>query len=916
MPSSARRSSLLSRPRVRSVISGSVVFVAVVIGAGVYYWQAAQALQSEVHDDLRRTATVVAQSIDGDAHRTFTDPAQETTPAYAQAIRPMERILRLPRADGQGQEYKNVYTTILAADGPRFVLDATPPGDADRDGVDDKSHIMQAYPEASAALRRALATGVAQADAEPYRDQWGVFVSGYAPFHDSAGKFVGVVGIDLKADDYLARIASLRRSAWSQLGLGALLGIAAGFAFFYVDRNAAAHRRLADSARSEAEERRRQLAQIQQAIERHCLVLEAEPSGAILQAGEYFYRTSGYTAADLKGRSLNDLFPGSHEILNSAVWPQLRAAQPWQGSLQLRRHDGDTVWVNTSIFPLCDSAGTPLRVIVIQSDITELVQAREAAEAAVKAKSEFLAMMSHEIRTPMNGVIGFANLLADSRLDDQQREYLRTIVTSGDSLLAIINDILDFSKLEAGRTELETRPVAIRHVIEDVFDLLAGTARAKGLDLVYWMAPGVPEGIVGDETRLRQILLNLAGNAVKFTAHGSIEISVVPADRPPDDTATTLPFPLSRTPFAGQRQFTFHVRDTGIGIPAEKIDRLFRPFSQVDASVTRTHGGTGLGLAICQRLIGLMGGRIGITSAEGRGSDFYFTLPCAEVDVTGLIRGRSPLSESEITAALTGRRILVVDDVELNRRLFEKILTPYQVGVVAMENAAQALTVLETQNFDLVLLDYMMPQIDGIALAEQIRRAPRTARTPLVLVSSMIVPTGIAAEGLFAAVVTKPLRNLQFVSMLARLLSETHHSPPALAPAAAVNRTKFAADHPLEILVVEDNAVNLRLITAMLTGLGYQPTTATDGAVALTTLAAQRFNLVLMDVQMPVLDGFAATRALRAGEAGELNRQVRVVALTANASNEDRDACLASGMNAFLTKPIERPRLLEVLSAK
>jgi PAS domain S-box-containing protein len=778
MPVSARPSPLLSRPRTRSVISGGVVFLAVVIGSGVYYWQAAQTLQSEVHDDLRRTATVVAQSIDGDAHRTFTDPAQETTPAYAQAIRPMERILRLPRADGQGQEYKNVYTAILAPDGPRFILDATPPGDADRDGVDDKSHIMQAYPEATAALRRAFATGAAQADAEPYRDQWGVFVSGYAPFRDSAGKLVGVLGIDLKADDYLVRIAALRQSAWSQLGLGALLGIAAGFAFFYVDRNAAAHRRLADAARSEADERRRQLAQVQLAIERHCLVLEAEPSGAILRAGEYFYRTSGYHAPDLKGRSLSDLFPGSGETLRATVWPQLLTAQPWQGSLQLRRRDGATVWVNASIFPLCDKAGRPERMIAIQSDITELVQAREAAEAAVKAKSEFLAMMSHEIRTPLNGVIGFANLLSDSRLDDQQREYLRTIVTSGDSLLAIINDILDFSKLEAGRTELEARPVAIRYVIEDVLDLLATAARAKGLDLVYWMAPGVPEGLVGDETRLRQILLNLAGNAVKFTARGSIEISVVPADRPADTSATTAPFPLSRTPLAGQRQFTFHVRDTGIGIPPEKIDRLFRPFSQVDSSVTRTHGGTGLGLAICQRLVGLMGGQIDISSKAGRGSDFYFTLPATEVDVAGLIRERSPLSESELTAALTGRRILVVDDVEVNRRLFEKILTPYQVCVVAMENAAQALTVLDTQNFDLVLLDYMMPQIDGIALAEQIRRAPRTARTPLVLVSSMIVPTGVAPEGLFAAVATKPLRNLQFVSLLARLLSETHSPPP------------------------------------------------------------------------------------------------------------------------------------------
>jgi PAS domain S-box-containing protein len=894
------------------------VVLAVLIGSAVFYWQAERALQSEVHDNLRRTALIVAQSIDAEAHRTFTDPKQEQTPAYAQAIRPLERVLHLRRTEGAGEEYKNVYTAILAPDGPRFVLDATPAGDADRDGVDDKSHIMQAYPEATAALRRALATATPQADAEPYRDRWGVFVSGYAPFFDATGKLVGVVGIDLKADDYLARLAVMQRSVWLQLAVGVLLGLAAGGAVYRFERRAARHRQATDVARIEAEERRRELAQVQQAIERHCLVLECDPAGLMLRAGDYFLHSAGYAAEELVERPLSQFFPVSAKTLESTAWPQLRSGQPWQGALSLTRRDGGILWFNASVFPLLDAAGHPSRFIAMQSDITELVAARETAEAAVKAKSEFLAMMSHEIRTPMNGVIGFANLLADSRLDDQQREYVRTIVTSGDSLLTIINDILDFSKLEAGRTELEARPVAVRHVIEDVLDLLTASARAKGIDLVYWMAPGVPEGFLGDETRLRQILLNLAGNAVKFTARGSVEISVVPADRPNEASLTTAPFPLLRAPFAGQRQLTFHVRDTGVGIPPEKLSRLFRPFSQVDSSVTRTHGGTGLGLAICQRLVGLMGGEIGITSAPGRGSDFYFTLPCAEADVAGLIRERAPLNGSEITAALSGRRILVIDDVELNRRLFEKILTHHEARVVGVENAAQALTVLETQTFDLALVDYMMPQIDGIALAEQIRRAPRTARLPLVLVSSMIVPAGLAPENLFAAIATKPLRNLQFVSLLARLISQAKAVPVAALPAAtaAATRAKFAAEHPHTILIVEDNVVNLRLVTVMLKALGYDPATAGNGAEALIALAAQPYDLVLMDVQMPVLDGFGATRALRAGEAGELNRSTRVVALTANASHEDRDASLAAGMNDFLSKPIQRPRLLEILGQK
>jgi signal transduction histidine kinase/DNA-binding response OmpR family regulator len=588
----------------------------------------------------------------------------------------------------------------------------------------------------------------------------------------------------------------------------------------------------------------------------------------------------------------------------------------WRGVIRNRTKDGRLYWVDATMFPFRDADGRPCEFISIQTDITELVHAREAAEAAAKAKSQFLAMMSHEIRTPMNGVIGFATLLADTRLDEQQREFVRTIVTSGDSLLTIINDILDFSKLEAGKTELEARPVVIRHVIEDVLDLLTASARAKGLELGYWMAPGVPEGLVGDETRLRQILLNLAGNAVKFTAQGSVEISVVPADRPEAAPGTVAPFPLRGGATAGLRQLTFHVRDTGVGIPPEKIGRLFQAFSQVDSSVTRTHGGTGLGLAICQRLVGLMDGEIGITSEAGRGSDFHFTVPCAEADVAGLVHERTTLTAAEISAGLAGRRVLVIDDVESNRRLFEKLLTPHNVGVTSAANAAQALAALEAQGFDCVLVDYMMPQVDGVALAEMIREQVRTRTLPLVLVSSMTMPSGAIPAGLFAAVVTKPLRNLQFVSLLARLLAPGHATPlPAMA-AAAPARARFATEHPRAILVVEDNAVNLRLITAMLKALGYTPATAGDGAEALATLGARKFDLVLMDVQMPVLDGFATTRRLRAGDAGELNRHTPVVALTANASIEDRDACLAAGMNEFLSKPIERPRLLEVLTTK
>ncbi len=648
------------------------------------------------------------------------------------------------------------------------------------------------------------------------------------------------------------------------------------------------------------------------ALDAHAIVAITDIKGNITYVNKKFEEISGYTREELLGKNHRILNSGEHNI---SIWKEMYSTLSkgliWHKEIKNRTKEGNFYWVDTTIVPFLGEDGKPESYIALRADITtqklnkqELIKAKEDAEAALVAKSSFLASMSHEIRTPMNGVIGMLGLLKNSKLTEVQSHQLSLAQSSAQSLLSLINDILDFSKVDAGKLELENLEFNLRDELGDFVEAIGHRAQEKGVEIILDVRKIERQCVICDPGRLRQILNNLVGNSIKFTKEGEILITASLEELTQEEGSLTI-----------------SIKDSGIGIPKDKISSLFEAFTQVDASTTRKYGGTGLGLSIVQKLTALMGGSIKVESIEGKGSTFSFTIS------VGMPKKRSQVKPS---ISIENRRVLIVDDNTLNRKTLSEQLSYWGMQSFEAKDAKEALTLCEKEYsegfsppFDIILIDMHMPEISGADLGKKIKDNAHFKEIKMVMMTSL-ASRGNAAEFKeigFNAFFPKPATTKDLYKALNVLVEQTQE----LNQEDALKNQDKTLDvqekeiwpEDTRILLVEDNMTNQIVANGILETFGLHADTANNGEEAIhalkTSLLTQAYSLVLMDCQMPILDGYGATEAIRKGEAGEENKKIPILAMTANAMDGDKQKCLLSGMDDYLSKPINPEKLKEIL---
>jgi len=750
---------------------------------------------------------------------------------------------------------------------------------------------------------------------KPYRGEALIlnipYLTAYDPIRNGNGEIIGALYVGVKKSAYFATYEELKTKVF-------ILTIILMVLFSFIALLLIRFRRRADEALEESEIKYRKLFELHS----NAILMLDGTTGKIIEANASALRLYGYTRQELSAKTIYELSAEPDKTHG--------AMEQGQQIVEIRLHrkiDGTVFPVETfnSFFYWKDR-----RVLMAAiRDITERKQAEEnlqdfaqkmelknkeldqallraeaatshanemaaKAELANQAKSEFLANMSHEIRTPMNGVIGMTRLLLDTKLDEEQRQYAETVRSSGESLLDIINDILDFSKIEAGKLEMETLDFSLRDLLEDFAATMAVRAHEKGLRFICAAAPNVPDYLRGDPGLVRQILTNLTGNAVKFTHQGEIAVRASLEQETNSDTV-----------------LRFFIKDTGIGIPAEKQDLLFKKFSQIDASATRRYGGTGLGLAISKQLTEMMGGQIGVISEEGTGSEFWFTVRMGKQPVQG--------RTIDETTDIRGTRVLVVDDNATNREVLIDQFTAWGLRAEATPDGATALQLLyQARNagdpFRMTFIDMQLPDMDGAMLARIIRADETIKGTRLILLTTL-GQRGNASkmEGVgFDAYINKPARHSELFDCLTTLLGYTTVARPAQISVLQQTASKLRQG-PTRILLAEDNITNQQVALGILGKMGLRADTVANGEEAVKALEKTPYDLVLMDVQMPEMNGFEATKQIRSRQSAVANHEVPIIAMTAHAVQGYRERCLEAGMNDYITKPIDPQVLSEAL---